>query len=222
MVDDFVVVGSSVEYPLRRVFRHAGRDVNSTKYAEKLNCNRSTLSKRHRGVQQARGALLPSSRKLNNEQEAYLAKYIHELVARGLPPSRPMIRNFASQTAKNDVGKNWADRFVCRHNIDLISHWATGLDRNRFEADSAFKYSLYFELLKQKIEQYNVDSRHIYNMDEKGFLIGVLSKEKRMFSREAWEQGKLKHIVQDGNREWITTIACICADGTALTPALIY
>jgi hypothetical protein len=29
-------------------------------------------------------------------------------------------------------------------------------------------------------------------------------------------------MIQDGNREWITTIACICADGTALTPALIY
>jgi hypothetical protein len=27
VVDDFVVVGSSVKFPLRRVFRHAGRDV---------------------------------------------------------------------------------------------------------------------------------------------------------------------------------------------------
>ena len=59
-------------------------------------------------------------------------------------------------------------------------------------------------------------------MDEKGFLIGVLSKVKRVFSKSAFEEGKLRHIIQDGNREWITTIACICADGTALTPALIY
>ena len=29
-------------------------------------------------------------------------------------------------------------------------------------------------------------------------------------------------MLQDGNREWITTIACICADGTSLTPVLIY
>ena len=59
-------------------------------------------------------------------------------------------------------------------------------------------------------------------MDEKGFLIGILSKTKRIFSRMAYEQGKLKQILQDGNREWITTIACICADGTSLSPGLIY
>ncbi|KAF2274346.1 uncharacterized protein EI97DRAFT_460209 [Westerdykella ornata] len=59
-------------------------------------------------------------------------------------------------------------------------------------------------------------------MDEKGFLIGVLSKMKFVFSKSAFEQGKLRHIVQDGNREKITTIACICVDGTALMPVLIY
>jgi hypothetical protein len=29
-------------------------------------------------------------------------------------------------------------------------------------------------------------------------------------------------MLQDGNREWITLLACICADGTKLTPSLIY
>jgi hypothetical protein len=28
--------------------------------------------------------------------------------------------------------------------------------------------------------------------------------------------------MQDGNREWITTVACICADGSALPPVLIF
>jgi hypothetical protein len=96
-----------------------------------------------------------------------------------------MIRSFASEIAQKDVGKNWADRFVRRHHIDLISHWATEFDRNRFKDDSAFKYTLYFELLNQKIEKYKVESRHIYSMDEKGFLIGVLSKMKRLFSKTA-------------------------------------
>jgi hypothetical protein len=59
-------------------------------------------------------------------------------------------------------------------------------------------------------------------MDEKGFLIGVLSKMKRIFSKQRYENDGLKRMLQDGNREWITTIACICADGSCLTPALIY
>ena len=59
-------------------------------------------------------------------------------------------------------------------------------------------------------------------MDEKGFLIGILSKMKRIFSRRRYEEGSIKQIIQDGNREWITTIAAICADGSALSLGLIY
>lgn len=62
----------------------------------------------------------------------------------------------------------------------------------------------------------------MYNMDEKGFLIGVLSRMKRIFSRERYKRGEIKAVLQDGNQEWITLLACICADGTALTPSLIY
>ena len=41
-------------------------------------------------------------------------------------------------------------------------------------------------------------------------------------SRDALEQGRITHTSQDGNREFISLLACICADGTALPPALIY
>ncbi|KAF2023961.1 hypothetical protein EK21DRAFT_13565, partial [Setomelanomma holmii] len=64
-----------------------------TLYANKYNCNRSTLSKRHRGVQEARTTKLANGRLLNNAQERQLVQYIHDLVGRGLPLSRPMIRN---------------------------------------------------------------------------------------------------------------------------------
>ena len=67
-----------------------------------------------------------------------------------------------------------------------------------------------------------MEPQNIYNMDEKGFLIGILSKIKRIFSRRRYEEGSIKQIIQDGNREWITTIATICADGSALPPGLIY
>ena len=59
-------------------------------------------------------------------------------------------------------------------------------------------------------------------MDEKGFLIGVLNRSKRVFSRRMWEQKEVKAALQDGSRAWITLLACICADGSALPPGLIY
>ena len=96
------------------------------------------------------------------------------------------------------------------------------MDRDRCRADLGYKYSLYFELLKRKIEQYKIWPWLIYNMDEKGFLIGILLKMKRIFLKWRYKEIKLKQMLQDGNREWITLIVCICADGTALAPALIY
>ena len=59
-------------------------------------------------------------------------------------------------------------------------------------------------------------------MDEKGFLIGRLQKTQRIFGRELYERGNLTGAGQDGSREWITVVATICADGTRLSPALIY
>ena len=74
-----------------------------------------------------------------------------------------------------------------------------------------------FELLRRQVDQYNIEPRHTYNMDEEGFLIGIVSKMKSIFSRRRYEEGGTKQIIQEGNRKWITTIACICADGTSLT-----
>ncbi|KAJ8118948.1 hypothetical protein OPT61_g162 [Boeremia exigua] len=59
-------------------------------------------------------------------------------------------------------------------------------------------------------------------MDEKGFAIGVLGKSKRIFDRRAWEKGEVRQSLQDGNREWVSLLACICADGTALPPSVIF
>jgi hypothetical protein len=57
------------------------------------------------------------------------------------------------------------------------------MDADRHNADSYAKYEPYFNLLQQKITQYEVDAEHTYNMDEKGFMIGVTSRTKHVFSK---------------------------------------
>ena len=199
-----------------------GKHFTYTEIAKRFGVSRSTLSRRARNKTQSMAQKLENQQILNATQEATLVQYIQDLSARGLPPTSHMIRNFASEIAGKYVGTCWPLRFIERHKLDLISRWTSGINASRRRADSAFKYALYFKLLAKKIEQYNVDARHIYIMDEKGFLNGILSKSKRVFSREQYERGKFKSMLQDGNREWITSIACICADGSTLTPALIY
>jgi hypothetical protein len=75
------------------------------------------------------------------------------------------------------------------------------MDKERHKADLALKYSLYFDLLRRKMEEYGIKPWLIYNMDEKGFLIDVLSKQKRVFAWRVYKEGGLRQFVQDGNRE---------------------
>ena len=43
-----------------------------------------------------------------------------------------------------------------------------------------------------------------------------------MFSKASYKRKLSRQASHDGNREWITLVACICADGTALPPGLIF
>lgn len=41
-------------------------------------------------------------------------------------------------------------------------------------------------------------------------------------TKTAFDQGRIQYFQQDGSREFISLLACVCADGSALPPALIY
>jgi hypothetical protein len=57
------------------------------------------------------------------------------------------------------------------------------MDRTRHAANSGDKYKVYFEQLGSKINYYEVEPEHTYNMDEKGFMIGAVGRQKRIFSK---------------------------------------
>jgi hypothetical protein len=58
------------------------------------------------------------------------------------------------------------------------------MDAARYLADSGVKHRLYFNLLHSKIDEYSINIDHVHNMDEKGFLPGLLGRSKRVFSKE--------------------------------------
>jgi hypothetical protein len=199
-----------------------GELVRYTKTAKKHGVWRSTLTRRHQAATQSYASKSINQRKLNDQQEQELVRYIARLTKQGLPPTRALIQDFASDVAASPVSESWVTRFISRHSIHLISKWTAGMENNRHQADSMAKYSLYFDLLRDKITHYSVEPRHTYNMDEKGFLIGITGRSKRVFSRRMWERKEVRAAIQDGSREWITLLACVCADGSHLPPSLIY
>jgi DDE superfamily endonuclease len=62
----------------------------------------------------------------------------------------------------------------------------------------------------------------MYNWDEKGFLLGMAHALKRIMTLDAVKTGRIMGASQDGSREFLSLLACICADGTKLPPALVY
>jgi hypothetical protein len=62
----------------------------------------------------------------------------------------------------------------------------------------------------------------MYNWDEKGFIIGLTNRTQRIMSLEAFRSSRIQFALTDGNREFVTLLACICADGTKIPVGLIY
>jgi hypothetical protein len=80
---------------------------------------------------------------------------------------------------------------------------------------------LYFDILELEIAEKNIQPEQTYNMDEKGFMIGRIGRQKRVFSRTSWGNKRFRQALEDGNREWGTIIACVSTSGVALPPGLI-
>lgn len=75
--------------------------------------------------------------------------------------------------------------------------------------------------MNEKIEKYNIEHMNIYNFDEKGFMVGIGQSTKRIAPIETLK-AKMITATQDGSCEFISLLAGICADETALPPTLIY
>jgi hypothetical protein len=181
--------------------------------------NRTTLSRRFKGVQESASHKAQNQQLLTPPQEQRLILHIKSLSRRGLHPTPAIVRNLAQEICGTEPGRNWSHRFVHRHSKVLGSDYCERLDRQRFKADYKQSYIEYFELLQEKVTKYNIRPCNTYNMDEKGFLIGWASKQHRIFSKQS---NISKSVLSDENREWITMIGCVCADGTALPPGIIF
>jgi hypothetical protein len=199
-----------------------GEQLSVQEVADNHGVWRSTMQRRMADQIVPRAEHTTNTRKLSPQQEDELVLYIESLTACCLPPTRAMIQNFAPKVAHERVSERWVSRFLIRHNNSLTPQWTDTMDRDRHQAGSGHRYKAFFEEIYDQMTRHDIQLEHSYNMDEKGFLLGNIGKSKRVFSKALWEQGGVKTNMQDGNREWITTVACTCADGSALPPVLLF
>jgi hypothetical protein len=125
--------------------------------------------------------------------------------------------------AKEDnqpLGHNWQAYFLERH-PELKSKFVPPLNKERAIAQDPAVFQRYFDLFSTLVTIYKIDPADMYNMDEKGFMQGVIAKAKVIITREEHFKGK-SYCIQDGNREWTSVIECMSTDGYKMAPWIIF
>jgi hypothetical protein len=187
----------------------------------------STLYRRVNGCP-ARRDTRPATCKLTQTEESTLVEWVLSMDQRGLAPTTDNVHQMAnlllqkrSQNQANSpatIGKNWVYNLVQRHKA-LKSRYSRKYDYQRALCENPTIIRPWFELVHNIIGKYGILDADIYNFDETGFQMGVISTAKVITGAE---RSRRPVSVQPGNREWVTAIDCICADGQSLPPVIIF
>src|SRR6478752_6051349 len=179
-----------------------------------------TLHYRSQG-RQARDDYIPSSRKLSDLEEQVIVEYILNLDSRGFPPRHRDVEEMANRLlADRDaspVGKRWAINFIKRQ-PELKTRFQRKYDYRRAKCEDPTIIRNWFRLVENTIAKYGIRSDDIWNFDETGFMMGVISSGIVITSSE--RRGNPKSV-QPGNREWVTAIQAINAEGRAIDPYMV-
>jgi hypothetical protein len=186
----------------------------------------TTLRDRVKGIP-ARRDVVPNNRKLTTTEESTLIKLILSMDQRGLAPTKDTVHQMAnlllqkrSQDQANPmtIGQRWVYNLVRRHPA-LKSRYNRKYDYQRAKCEDPALIRPWFQLVRNTIEKYGILDTDIYNFDETGFQMGVVSTAKVITGAE---RSNRPVSVQPGNREWVTAIDCICADGQSLPLVIIF
>lgn len=115
------------------------------------------------------------------------------------------------------VGKRWASNFVKRE-PELRTRSFRSYDCKRAKCENPEVIRGWFALVENTISKYGIDASGIYNCDETGFMMGVISTAMVATSTERSPNEKLAQSV---NREWYPVIQSINSQSWWLPPFIV-
>src|ERR1700750_1829049 len=177
------------------------RNLTIRRAAKVYNVPYTTLRNRRQG-KPTREDMIPNSRKLTELEEETLVQYILDLNSRSFPPRLCGVEDMANKLLRERdaarVGINWAANFVKRR-PELTTRFTRRYDYQRAQCEDLNVINAWFELVKKIKAQYGIADDDVYNFDETGFMMGIISTAMVVTTSES--RGKAK-MAQPGNREW--------------------
>lgn len=145
--------------------------------AKRFGVNKNTLRNRVRHHLRSASEYGSSRCKLTEDEELAILKFIDRWSELGFPLRFAMVKEKALKllslrVPNPDLGINWVHRFLQRH-PEYKTRFPRHLDQDRFMNTDPKVFADWFALYKRTVTKYNIAEDNVYNMDEKGFLMGV-------------------------------------------------
>jgi hypothetical protein len=186
----------------------------------------STLRRQYAGGVSI-AAFNAGKRKLSDVQEHKLVELILMSADQGFGMTHADIHVAATRLLEASapeallLGANCVDRLLDHHAASVQTHWSRPLAKVRANAVNEENISHWFtEIVWRFIYAHDepIIPGNLYACDEGGFSEGFHFSERIVGRRGS----KIAYQVGHENREIITTIPTICADGSALQPFIIF
>lgn len=194
------------------------------KTGRSITLNYNTLNERVKG-RKSLGQSNSEKSWLSKEETDSVIEYALEVADRGFPLSHKRLKEHVDEIIRGrlgpsfpGVGENWTDRFLTKHSDRLGTYWAHSLDSARGRAVNPANKTKFFNLLGECIEKFNIEEDCVWAADETGIQASAGTKERVVGGAGK----KTQHAQGDGNRENITVMVTICADGSSIPPAVIF
>ena len=168
-------------YSLALADLNSNSSVSLREIARIYDLPRSTLQARWKGRRSAK-AFYTTQQRLSVHEEDALIRWIDTMTAWGWPPQIGQLESMTKQLMeakgdRNSLGHNWYLRFLSRHS-GFKTQYSRNLNQDRKDAENIKFIQKWFDLYNSTRIQHGILKSDIYNMNEKGFAMGIADSFK--------------------------------------------
>ena len=191
-------------------------------FAQLYKVNHTTLMRRYKGKTQALKKRLKDRQRLTPAEEISIVDWILLLESWNFPPLVSQVRELAEEILRRKknftpLAIHWPQKFIIRH-LEISSRWSQPFERDCANNATYETISHWFYLIETTIQRLQILQEDCYNMDEKGFSMGLIGKEKVFCSRDNLHP----YMKEPTNTKWVSVLECISACGDILPLFIIF
>ena len=194
------------------------------KFSRAHNVNRTTLARHIENTQITKSESSGMRQKLSPQEEGVLIEAVTKQGGHSFPLTHNRVERIANTILRHrtgtddDIGKNWVDRFIARHEDQLHTYWTKHLPGNCAGAANPTNVRNWEDIIEEEVVVPGIQPDDIYGMDET-FTPPEFAQMRRVIAGK----GKNIQYEQGGStKQTVTVLATICADGSTLPPNVIF